>query len=158
MKAEHGLDLPRRLQIEFSGVVQRHTDVAGGEVTGEELWRIFDDEYLTNAKSEKSRLRLLAHDVSAGTFTVELDGIERTVEGVGNGPIAAFVNALTGAGVDARVLDYSEHALGSGEDARAAAYVEVASGDSVVWGVGWDPNIVTASLYGVVSAVNRAGR
>jgi 2-isopropylmalate synthase len=157
MKAEHGLDLPRRLQIEFSSVVQRHTDVAGGEVTADELWRIFDLEYLTNATQENSRIKLLGHDVSAGRFSVRLDGTERELEGHGNGPIAAFVSALTEAGVDVRVLDYSEHAMGTGEDARAAAYVEVASGDTVVWGVGWDPNIVTASLYAVVSAVNRAG-
>jgi 2-isopropylmalate synthase len=157
MKAEHGLDLPRRLQIEFSGVVQHHTDVSGGEVTADELWRIFDAEYLRNAASENARLKLLSSDVSAGRFTVLLDGQERELSGTGNGPIAAFVSALTAEGLDLRVLDYTEHALGTGEDARAAAYVEVASGDAVVWGVGWDPNIVTASLYGVVSAVNRAG-
>jgi 2-isopropylmalate synthase len=156
MKAEHGLDLPRRLQIEFSGVVQQYTDVSGGEVTAEQLWRIFDSEYLTNASQEHSRLKLLSSDVSAGRFHVLLDGIERELEGSGNGPIAAFVAALTGAGVDLRVLDYTEHALGTGEDARAAAYVEIASGDAVVWGVGWDPSILTASLYAVVSAVNRA--
>jgi 2-isopropylmalate synthase len=156
MKAEHGLDLPRRLQIEFSGVVQQHTDVAGGEVTADELWRIFDTEYLTNAGRDRARLKLLTADVSAGRFSVLLDGLERELEGTGNGPIAAFVSALSAGGVDVRVLDYSEHALGTGEDARAAAYVEIASGDSVVWGVGWDPNILTASLYAVVSAVNRA--
>jgi 2-isopropylmalate synthase len=156
MKAEHGLDLPRRLQIEFSGVVQQHTDAAGGEVTADELWRIFDLEYLTNAAKEKARLKLVSADVSAGRFTVVLDGQERELSGAGNGPIAAFVSALTAEGLDLRVLDYTEHALGTGEDARAAAYVEIASGDGVVWGVGWDPNILIASLYAVVSAVNRA--
>jgi 2-isopropylmalate synthase len=156
MKAEHGLDLPRRLQIEFSGVVQQHTDAAGGEVTADELWRIFDEEYLTNAAKAGSRLKLLESDVSAGRFSVLLDGRERELLGSGNGPIAAFVSALTAEGLDLRVLDYTEHALSTGEDARAAAYVEVVSGDAVVWGVGWDPNIVTASLYAVVSAVNRA--
>ncbi len=157
MKAEHGLDLPRRLQIEFSAVVQQHTDTAGGEVTADELWRIFDTEYLTNAARDGSRLKLQSADVATGQFSVVLDGVERCLEGSGNGPIAAFVTALAEAGVDLRVLDYHEHALGTGEDARAAAYVEIASGDSVVWGVGWDPNILTASLYAVVSAVNRAG-
>jgi 2-isopropylmalate synthase len=156
MKAEHGLDLPRRLQIEFSGVVQHHTDVTGGEVTADELWRIFDVEYLTNAANEHSRLKLIDSDVSAGRFTVLLDGQERELTGTGNGPIAAFVSALAAEGLDLRVLDYTEHALGTGEDARAAAYVEIASGDSVVWGVGWDPSILTASLYAVVSAVNRS--
>ncbi|HSP38736.1 MAG TPA: alpha-isopropylmalate synthase regulatory domain-containing protein, partial [Frankiaceae bacterium] len=155
MKAEHGLDLPRRLQIEFSGVVQHHTDVSGGEVTADELWRVFDVEYLTNAMQERSRLKLVDADVSAGRFHVLLDGEQRELVGTGNGPIAAFVNALTVEGLDLRVLDYTEHALGTGEDARAAAYVEVASGDAVVWGVGWDPSILTASLYAVVSAVNR---
>jgi 2-isopropylmalate synthase len=93
-------------------------------------------------------------------MTVELTdhGVPVTVSGQGNGPIAAFVHALHGLDVDVRVLDYAEHAMSSGGDARAAAYVECAVGDRVLWGVGIDPNIVTASLRAVVSAVNRAER
>jgi 2-isopropylmalate synthase len=123
-------------------------------VSPDELWRIFDAEYLAAGE----RLQLIDSDIATGQFTVRLDGHEQQIEGVGNGPIAAFVHALSGAGVDVRVLDYTEHALGSGEDARAAAYVEVASGGQVLWGVGSDPNILTASLRAVVSAVNRAAR
>jgi 2-isopropylmalate synthase len=93
-------------------------------------------------------------------MVVELtdNGVPVTVEGRGNGPIAAFVDALKSLDVDVRVLDYAEHALSAGGDARAAAYVECAVGDRVLWGVGIDPNIVSASLRAVVSAVNRAQR
>jgi len=89
---------------------------------------------------------------------ITLDGSERTLTGTGNGPIAAFVQALGEVGIDVRVLDYAEHAMSAGGDAKAAAYVECAVGDRVLWGVGVDPNIVTASLKAVVSAVNRASR
>jgi 2-isopropylmalate synthase len=92
------------------------------------------------------------------TVEVEVDGVRREIEGVGNGPIAAFVAALADIDVQARVLDYAEHALSAGGDAKAAAYVEVTVGDQVRWGVGVDANIVTASLRAVVSAVNRASR
>ncbi len=152
LKADHGLDLPRRLQIEFSGVVQKYTDAEGGEVSGSELWRIFNSEYLGGGQA---RLRLRSYDLAASTFTVELDGVEQTISGSGNGPIATFVNALDGVGIDVRVLDYTEHAMSGGEDARAAAYVEAARDGRVLWGVGVDSNILTASLYAVVSAVNR---
>jgi 2-isopropylmalate synthase len=159
MKAERQLDLPRRLQIEFSRVIQSHTDAAGGEVTPEQIWAAFSDEYLTRT----APLALLAHHTSAAieekdALSVEVrhNGETQILEGSGNGPIAAFVDALAGIGVDVRVLDYAEHALSAGGDARAAAYVECVVGDDVLWGVGVDPNIVTASLRAVVSAVNRA--
>jgi len=90
--------------------------------------------------------------------TLTDDGAERTIEGVGNGPIAAFVSALSTLDVDVRVLDYAEHALSSGGDATAASYVECTLGDRVLWGVGVDPSIVTASLKAVISAVNRSER
>jgi 2-isopropylmalate synthase len=158
MKAEHKLELPRRLQIEFSRVVQQHTDVAGGEVSAEDIWRIFSTEYLDSA----SPLRLdSVHTSSAAgerdalTVNVYVDGERTTLQGEGNGPIAAFVDCLSVIGIDVRVLDYAEHALSSGGDAKAAAYVECAVGGSVVWGVGVDPNIVTASLKAVLSAANR---
>ncbi|MPZ59732.1 MAG: 2-isopropylmalate synthase [Propionibacteriales bacterium] len=160
LKAEHNLDLPRRLQIEFSRVIQEHTDVEGGEVTAEEIWRTFTAEYL-----ERDRPLQLnsVHTSSAEgehdalTVNVYLDGERRTLQSEGNGPIAAFVNALNDVGYDVRVLDYAEHALSAGGDAQAAAYVECAVGDHVLWGVGVDANIVTASLKAVTSAVNRAG-
>ncbi len=163
LKSEQQLDLPRRLQIEFSGVVQRVTDSEGGEVSPSEIWSIFTDEYLPNPLSSWGRLALHGHrNVANGadmlSVDVTLDGADQTLTGTGNGPIAAFVNALGEVGIDVRVLDYSEHAMSAGGDARAAAYVECAVGDRVLWGVGIDGNIVTASLKAVVSAVNRAYR
>src|SRR5690349_5692911 len=125
MKTEHHLDLPRRLQIEFSGVVQKYTDDEGGEVSPAQMWEVFAAEYLT-----PRRLRLHRYDSAAANGTVRVsatvtaDGVERTVEGSGNGPIDAFVHALSTVDVDVRVLDYAEHALTAGENAQAAAYVE----------------------------------
>jgi 2-isopropylmalate synthase len=165
MKSEHQLDLPRRLQIEYSQVVQRHTDTEGGEVSPEQIWEIFRDEYLPNPAAPWGRLALRNHHTSSAegekddlAITVVLDGVETRLEGSGNGPIAAFVDALSGVGIDVRVLDYAEHALSAGGDAKAAAYLECAVGDRILWGVGVDPNIITASLKAVVSAVNRAHR
>ncbi len=165
MKTENQLDLPRRLQIEFSAVVQRHTEDSGGEVTAEQMWSAFTSEYLPDPHAPWGRLALSGHRHVAGgggadEMTVDLvdDGVPVTLTGRGNGPIAAFVDALRGIDVDVRVLDYAEHALSSGGDARAAAYVECAVGERVLWGVGIDPNIVSASLRAVVSAVNRALR
>ncbi|ACY98774.1 MULTISPECIES: 2-isopropylmalate synthase [Thermomonospora] len=161
MKTEHALDLPRKLQIEFSRVVQQHTDTEGGEVTPEQMWQIFEREYLSSGP----RIGLLAHRTSSRvdekdhlTCDVRLDGEIREIEGVGNGPISAFVDALGTVGIDVRVLDYAEHALSSGSDAKAAAYIECEIGGRVLWGVGIDANTVTASLKGVLSAVNRAAR
>jgi 2-isopropylmalate synthase len=161
MKTEHALDLPRRLQIEFSQVIQARTDSEGGEVGPEEMWEIFAAEYLT----APGPVSLNSHHTSAAegtkdalTVNVYVDGERRTLSGEGNGPIAAFVDALATVGVDVRVLDYAEHALSAGGDASAAAYLECAVGDRVLWGVGIDANIVTASLKAVVSAVNRASR
>jgi 2-isopropylmalate synthase len=172
MKAEHKLDLPRRLQIEFSRAVQRRTDDAGGEMSSEAIWEAFRAEYLD--RTEPLRLNSVHTSSAAGekdalTVNVYVDGAPRTLTGTGNGPIEAFVNALNGLVAeeqangnpayaergDVRVLDYAEHALSSGGDAIAAAYVECAVGGEIRWGVGLDPNIVTASLKAVVSAVNR---
>jgi len=169
LRTDHHLDLPRRLQIEFSGVVQEHTDATGAEVTSEELWRIFVDEYLPaphDAPLEPwGRFALRSTQASSSehgpdTLTVELtDGGEPvTLYGEGNGPIAAFVAALASHGVKVSVLDYAEHALSEGGDATAAAYVECAVGDDVLWGVGIDPSITTASLKAIISAVNRSLR
>ncbi|OLR89677.1 2-isopropylmalate synthase [Actinokineospora bangkokensis] len=159
MKTEHQLKLPRRLQIEFSQVVQAVTDSEGGEVSPKEMWDVFATEYLDRV----SPLRLRRHRVSGnedGTHeihaTVDVEGDTHDVDGHGNGPIAAFVDALASVGYDVRVLDYSEHALTAGDDARAAAYVECAIGGKVLYGVAVDNSIVAASLRAVVSAVNRA--
>jgi 2-isopropylmalate synthase len=161
LKAEHKLDLPRRAQIEFSRVIQQRTDTEGGEVTPEEIWSIFRAEYL----DQETPLRLNSVHTSSAAgekdqleVNVYVDGEVRTLQGEGNGPIAAFVDAINGLpdGFDVRVLDYAEHALSSGGDAIAAAYVECAVGDHVLWGVGLDANIVTASLKAVISAVNRS--
>jgi 2-isopropylmalate synthase len=160
MKTEHQLDLPRKLQIEFSKLVQLRTDSGGGEVSPAEMWEAFSAEYLdTRAPVELLRQRL---DGEAGnesiTATVLVDGEQQEITGTGNGPIAAFVDALSTVGHDVRVMDYHEHALSSGDDARAAAFLECAVGDTVLWGVGVDTSTVTASLRAVVSAVNRASR
>ncbi|GII86582.1 2-isopropylmalate synthase [Sphaerisporangium siamense] len=165
MKAEYGFDLPRRLQIEFSGVIQARTDAQGGEVTPAEMWDAFADEFLPNPDNAWGRFGLLAHrnvsqvdEKDAISADIRLDGEIREVEGVGNGPISAFVDALGSVGVEVRVLDYTEHAMSAGSDARAAAYVECQVGDQVLWGVGVDGNTVTASLKAILSAVNRATR
>ncbi len=165
MKSEHSLDLPRRLQIEFSQVIQAKTDHDGGEVLPEQIWDAFQDEYLPGSDASWGRfaLRSLAQssevdEADALTVVLSDNDAEVTLSGEGNGPIAAFCTALSEYGVDVRVLDYHEHALSAGGDANAAAYLECAVGDRVLWGVGIDPNIVTASLKAVVSAVNRAQR
>ncbi len=157
MKSEHHLDLPRRLQIEFSGVVQRHTDDEGGEVSPQAMWDFFSAEYFSDR-------RFTLHGYEASTVDgkvtltaeVAVDGVVRSVSATGNGPIDAFVHALGDFGVDVRVLDYAEHALTAGESAQAAAYVECSVDGQTYWGVGIDANIVTASLRAVLSAANRS--
>jgi len=160
IKAEHNLDLPRRLQIEFSRVVQDHTDAEGGELASEAIWEMFRREYLD--RDQPLALNSVHTSSAAGArdalnVDVYVGGERRSLEGEGNGPIAAFVDAIKWVGYDVRVLDYHEHAMSSGGDAIAAAYVECEVGDQVLWGVGLDANIVTASLRAVISAVNRAG-
>ncbi|MDQ3762202.1 MAG: 2-isopropylmalate synthase [Actinomycetota bacterium] len=161
MKTEHQLDLPRRLQIEFSRIIQQRTDTDGGEILPQQIWDIFAEHYL----DRYTPLRVLWHrlsddgaghdEICAGVL-VEDD--EHEVTGTGNGPIAAFVDALAALGFDVRVLDYSEHAMSAGDNAAAAAYVECTVNEQILWGVGVSGSIVTASLNAVVSAVNRAMR
>ncbi|WP_345712939.1 2-isopropylmalate synthase, partial [Kineococcus glutinatus] len=166
MKNEYSLDLPRRLQIEFSRVVQERTDAGGGEVSPAQVYEVFADEYLPAAAAGErwGRFALTGMRTSSNAdgevLDVDLrDGAEQvTLTARGNGPIAAFCAALAGRGVDVRVLDYAEHAMSAGGDARAAAYVECAVDGRVLWGAGIDPNITTASLKAIVSAVNRAQR
>ncbi|MFC6707594.1 2-isopropylmalate synthase [Flexivirga alba] len=168
LKTEHQLDLPRRLQIEFSAVVQQHTDAAGGEVTAERLWEAFQDEYLPSTGEGESawgRFQPVTHTLESGedgrdriVAKMTDHGEQITVEGEGNGPIDAFIAALATIDVDVRVLDYAEHTLSTGGDARAAAYLECAIGDRVLWGVGVHSSIVKASLTAILSAINRAER
>ncbi|QWT23475.1 2-isopropylmalate synthase [Subtercola sp. PAMC28395] len=169
LKNDHALDLPRRLQIEFSGVVQAKTDAEGGEVTSDEIWSIFQDEYLpapaSRSEDKWGRFELTRTSTSSdlnGTTSLTVDlrvGEEtREIVGSGNGPIAAFLDVLGTEGVEVRVFDYVEHALSAGGDALAAAYVECQVEGVTYWGVGIDADISTASLKAVVSAVNRAIR
>ena len=165
MRTEHKLELPRRLQIEFSGVIQQVTDSEGGEVSADDMWAVFSGEYLPDPKAPWGRFALRsvkqesAVDGDTSVQVVISDaGAEVALEGHGNGPVAAFCNALARHDVDVRVLDYHEHAMSAGGDARAAAYLECTVGDRVLWGVGIDPSITTASLKAIISAVNRAVR
>ncbi len=156
MKTEHHLDLPRRLQIEFSGVVQRHTDDEGGEVSPQAMWDFFAGEYFSDRRFELHGYEAATVDGKVTlTADMSVDGQVRSVSATGNGPIDAFVHALGDVGVDVRVLDYAEHALTAGQSAQAAAYVECSVDGHTFWGVGIDANIVTASLRAVLSAANR---
>ena len=166
------LELPRRLQIEFSRIVQRHTDTYGGEVDSARLWSIFTDEYLpaeAAPEAELSRwgrfeLRGATLTSTGGdedsTLTVTLvdGGAEKHLTATGNGPLDAFVTALEGTGLNVRILDYVEHALSEGHDAKAASYVECEVDGQILWGVGIDPSITTSSFKAVISALNRALR
>ncbi|NDF10911.1 MAG: 2-isopropylmalate synthase, partial [Actinobacteria bacterium] len=165
MKTEHHLELPRRLQIEFSQVIQAHTDDQGGEVLADAMWEIFLDEYLPSDTNKWGRFRLESlTQTSSPDKGVELTvslldgGKEITLSGKGNGPISAFCHLLQAHGVDVQVADYFEHAMSAGGDASAAAYLECTINGGTFWGVGIDPSTTTASLKAVVSAVNRALR
>ena len=165
MKTEHKLDLPRRLQIEYSQVVQQLTDSEGGEVSPAEMWDTFQDEYLPNPAAPWGRFALVKHELLSEVdgdtkvkVTITDRGNEVTLDGHGNGPIAAFCDALASHDVAVRVHDYHEHALSSGGDAKTASYLECAVNGRVLWGVGIDSSIVTSSLKAVVSALNRADR
>jgi 2-isopropylmalate synthase len=157
LKNEHHLDLPRRMQIEFSRIVQEVADGEGGEISPARIWALFQGTYLDRSEP----LQLLSFSTTSG----EEDAIEAVVtwrgerhvlKGIGNGPIAAFVHALSTLDLDVRVLDYVEHATGAGEEAQAASYLEVAVDGRVLWGCGVHPSIVTSSLRAIVSGVNRA--
>jgi len=167
LKAEHQLDLPRRLQIEFSRVVQHTADATGAEMTADVIWKIFEDEYLPATDLERAwgrfalqGTRTTSSDAGPDTLAADLvdNGVPMTIEASGNGPVDAFAAALGTRGVKVEVLDYAEHALTSGGDSKAAAYVECQIGDDIVWGVGIDPSITTATLKAIISAVNREGR
>jgi len=169
LKSDHSLDLPRKLQIEFSRVVQGLTDTEGGEVSSEKLWEIFQDEYLP-APSTKPELKWGRFELKRMRTESEMDGEvkldivlrdganEIAASGTGNGPISAFLSILKAQGVDTRLLDYVEHTMSAGGDAQAASYIELDVAGRTLWGVGIDSDIATSSLKAVISGVNRAIR
>ena len=169
LKSDHSLDLPRKLQIEFSRVVQGLTDSEGGEVSSEKLWEIFQDEYLP-APNSKPELKWGRFELKRMKTESEMDGEvkldivlrdganEIAVSGTGNGPISAFLSILKAQGVDTRLLDYVEHTMSAGGDAQAASYIELDVAGKTLWGVGIDSDIATSSLKAVISGVNRAIR
>ncbi len=162
LKTEQELDLPRRLQIEFTRIVQQITDTTGKEVTAADIWDVFSGEYLTIAKP----FELLKFSTSQNEHgedrtsikaTLRHDGQEVAIDGEGGGSIEAFANAIrTSLGIECRVLDYHEHAIGSGTDVKAASFVEMKIGERELWGVGIHSDIVTSSLRALISGLNRA--
>ncbi|MFF8290750.1 2-isopropylmalate synthase [Streptomyces sp. NPDC016309] len=165
LKNDHKLDLPRRMQIEFSKIIQAKTDAEGGEVTPKAIWSVFQDEYLPNPDNPWGRIQLRSGQTTTDkdgtdTLTVEavVDGADTVLTGSGNGPISAFFAALQAIGIDARLLDYQEHTMSEGASAQAASYIECAIDGKVLWGIGIDANTTRASLKAVISAVNRATR
>ena len=167
MKNEHQLDLPRRLQIEFSQVIQSITDSEGGEVSPEAMWHSFEDEYLPAKSNQWGRFKLaglsqtsqMDQDVDLSIELID-NQVSKKLSGKGNGPIAAFVAIVNShePKLNLRVLDYYEHALSAGGDAKAAAYLECEIAGKVYWGVGIDPSTTTAALKAVISSINRAVR
>ncbi len=168
MSSVHNLELPRRLQIEFSKIVQAQTESMGGEIDAQTLWRVFADQYLPTESAEDlepwGRFVLGRTSVSADDDGASLraeifdDGQQTVMSATGNGPVAAFVQGLKDRGFDLKILDYSEHAMSSGRGADAAAYIEAQVGDQTVWGVGIDSSIARASYKAIISALNRALR
>ncbi len=159
LEAERGLQLPRRLQVELSRIVQAESESSGGEISAERIAALFDDEFV----GRSAPVRLLDWEVFEGsavphrvTAVVSIDGIETKIAGEGTGPLDAFTSALAAVGFDVEILDYSEHALTSGRDSRAAAYVEVSHAGRTCWGVGISTSVLTASVQAIVSALNRA--
>jgi 2-isopropylmalate synthase len=170
LKADHGLDLPRALQIEFSRIVQEVADRTGKELTGADIWSLFEKTYLGRGGIRLVDYSLLPEprpNERRIVATIDAAGTERHIEGVGNGPLAALVDALPrDCGIALTMLDYHENAVGAGADAQAAAYVQIrgtlangAAGgvDDTLFGVGLDSDIVTASLKAVASAASRSG-
>ena len=167
MKNEHQLDLPRRLQIEFSQVIQSITDSEGGEVSPDAMWHSFEDEYLPAKSNQWGRFKLaglsqtsqMDQDVDLSIELID-NQVSKKLSGKGNGPIAAFVAIVNShePKLNLRVLDYYEHALSAGGDAKAAAYLECEIAGKVYWGVGIDPSTTTAALKAVISSINRAVR
>jgi 2-isopropylmalate synthase len=163
METEHGVVMPRRLQVEFSGVVQQHTDAHGGEVSADDIWNLFSEAYLDNAAPVRYREHhLFEHGDAQGIrLSVDIDGVPHILTGEGNGPINAAMHALESAGIKVQVRSYEERSMvpmGEDGNARACAFVEMAAaGQGETFGVGIDSNIVTASIKAIVSGINRLG-
>ena len=159
LEQEHGIELPRRLSIEFSQVVQEVAERTGKEITSQMIYQAFSDEYL----EKRMPFGLVSHRLSSEPESpkvtleaiVETDGSRQTLKGEGNGPLAAFIKSLAAAGHDVEIIDYHEHSRGQGADAEAIAYVEVRIDGKAVFGVGTDESITSASMKGVLSAINR---
>ena len=161
MKTDHGLTLPRPMQVEFSSVVQNVTDAEGGEVESKHMFDIFAQEYLDRTTPlEQVSMQVDAakteNDTATITAQIRFNGKDVTVTGTGNGPVSAYANALESIGVDVEVQEYTQHALSAGDDAAAAAYIYAEVNGQKVWGVGIARSITYASLKAVTSAVNRA--
>ena len=164
METEFGIQMPRTLQVEFSGAVQKISDTSGEEQSPDDIWKAFEQEYL----SIKTPYEFVEHQTRADTHasekrlitaTVKKNGMDAAIEGEGNGPIDAYVDALKkDSGKDIKVFSYSEHSVGVGSDASAIAFVEAEVDGKQLYGIGQDPNIVSASLIAVTCAVNRALR
>ncbi len=168
MSSAHALELPRRLQIEFSRVIQAHSEKVGGEIDADTMWSVFADEYLPTDSADGlepwgryvlGRTSVTSDDDGA-TLQAEVfdQGKQIVLSAHGNGPIAAFVQGVKDMGHDLKVLDYSEHAMSAGRGANAAAYIEAQVGGQTVWGVGIDSSIARASYKAIISALNRALR
>ena len=163
LESEYGLELPRRLQIEFSRVVQQETDVSGKELLASDLWNLFRREYGLDSIAAPKQRAMSESDGSGNTRVtlkaeVQLGGRPVTIEGEGTGPVDAFVAGLNATGLaQVKVMDYREHAIGSGANAQAVAYLELRVGDRTLYGVGMDADILTASLKGILSGLARAG-
>ncbi len=159
MEKEHGVVLPKQMHPEFASIVQRLADGTGKELSGETLWNAFEQEYLNGREIEIKDCDIDRPGVSSQTVIhalIAMNGVERTIEGKGNGPVDAFVNAFCRAGVQFSVTDYAEHALSIGSDSKAAAYVRVEKGGRTFWGVGIDESIDMASLKAIASGLCRA--
>ena len=160
METEHGIVMPRRLQVEFSGVVQRHTDAHGGEVSARDIWQLFSATYFASAAPLRYREHHLFEQGEAQgiRLSVDIDGVPHLLSGTGNGPIDAALHAFATAGIMARVRSYEERSMSTGGEASACAFMEIAgAGGGDCYGVGIDANIVTASLKALISGINRSG-
>jgi 2-isopropylmalate synthase len=164
LETEYGIVMPRRLQVEFSGVVQKHVDDHGGEISATEIWRLFAATYFDTSLPVRYREHhLFEHGTAQGIrLNVEINGVPHLLAGEGNGPINAAVHALQSAGITVQVRSYEERSMGASSeagDARACAFMEIANAEVGVecYGVGMDSNIVTASLKALLSGINRAG-
>jgi 2-isopropylmalate synthase len=163
LENEYGLELPRRLQIEFSRVVQHEMDASGKELQAKDLWTLFRKEYRLDEIAAPKQRAMSETDEAGNTRVslkadVQLGGRTVSLQGEGTGPVDAFVAGLNTTGLaQVRVMDYREHAIGSGANAQAVAYLELRVGDHTLFGVGMDADILTASLKGILSGLARAG-